>query len=151
MVPVFCNQIVDECCHQDLGEICSNAEAKPASKCHEMLCSTGDFRLSLYRQRPNQNPYFNVISGMRNVFLPVHRILSSTSHVSGSTGQSYYLTVQTQAPKEYRESDRLHSQIHVLDRQRNLLFEDCIVLCPIFRYFLLLGKSEMAYQVQLPD
>jgi hypothetical protein len=49
MIPVFRNQIVDECCHQDLGEISPNAEPKSASKCHEMLRSTGDFRLALFR------------------------------------------------------------------------------------------------------
>lgn len=50
ILPVFRNQVVNECCHQDLGEVGSNAEPKPASERHEMLRSTGDFRFVLFNK-----------------------------------------------------------------------------------------------------
>jgi hypothetical protein len=52
MLPVFCNQTVDEGRHQDPAEIGPNAEPKATSKCHEMLRSSGDFRLVLFREQP---------------------------------------------------------------------------------------------------
>ena len=51
MLPVFCNQTVDECRHQDPAEIGPNAEPKATSECHEMLRSASDFRLVLSRER----------------------------------------------------------------------------------------------------
>lgn len=45
--PVFCHQAVDEGRHQDLAEVGSDAEPETPTERHEMLCSTGDFRLIL--------------------------------------------------------------------------------------------------------
>jgi hypothetical protein len=46
---VFCDQGVDKRCHQDSAKISPNTEPKPASERHEMLRSSGDFRLVLLR------------------------------------------------------------------------------------------------------
>lgn len=50
-VPVFCNQAVDECCHQDPAKISPNAKPEATSKRHEMFRSTGDFRFALFRMK----------------------------------------------------------------------------------------------------
>ena len=47
LVPVFCNQAVDESCHQDLAEIGAHAEPETPTEGHELLRSTGDFCLVL--------------------------------------------------------------------------------------------------------
>jgi len=49
LVPVFCNQAVDESCHQDLAEIGAHAEPETPTEGHELFCSTGDFRLVLLK------------------------------------------------------------------------------------------------------
>jgi hypothetical protein len=53
---VFCDQGVDKCCHQDSAKISSDTKPKPASKRHEMLRPTSNFRLVLFRQWYNQAP-----------------------------------------------------------------------------------------------
>ena len=49
LVPVFCNQAVDESCHQDLAEIGAHAEPETPTEGHELLRCTGDFRLVLLK------------------------------------------------------------------------------------------------------
>jgi hypothetical protein len=48
LIPVFCNEAVDEGCHQDLAEISAHTESETPTECHEMLRSAGDFRLVLH-------------------------------------------------------------------------------------------------------
>jgi hypothetical protein len=49
LVPVFCNQAVDEGRHQDLAEIGAHAEPETPTEGHELLRPTGDFHLVLLK------------------------------------------------------------------------------------------------------
>ena len=44
---------MDEGCHQDLAEVCSDAEPETSTKGHEMLRSSGDFHLALLKRMPD--------------------------------------------------------------------------------------------------